>query len=227
MMAPFASNLTKRLVAMSKNWEHRACADPEPRTDCLAMSNQPIKLVRIAQTIEELMQVFVVRAIVFMGEQQCPYAEEFDGNDFTATQILGLIDDEPVATMRVRYFCNFAKLERMAVRAEYRKSRIAFDLIRFGLGLCRQKGYRKVYGHSQERLVLFWGRFGFKPMNTPDFVFSDHRYVELECDLEPHPDPLTIDTDPMVLNRPESEWDRLGVLDQSAIRPATNPTGNH
>ena len=170
------------------------------------------------------MQAFIVRAAVFLGEQRCPYAEEFDGNDFTATQILGPIDDEPVATMRIRYFSDFAKPERLAVRQEFRKSRIAFDVVRFGLKLCREKGYRKLYGHSQHRLVPFWRRFGFRPTNTPHFVFSDHLYVELVCDLKPHPDPLTIDTDPMVLIRPESEWDRPAVLDRSAIRRATNPT---
>lgn len=190
------------------------------------MSNRPIKTVKVAQTIEELMQAFAVRAAVNLGEQHFSYAEEFDGNDFTATQIVGLIDDEPVATMRIRYFSDFAKLERVAVRQEFRKSRIAFDVVRFGLRLCHKKGYRKLYGHAEEHLVRFWGRFGFKPMNTPRFVFSGHRFVELECDLEPHADPVTIDKDPMVLNRPESEWDRPGVLDRSAFRPVTNPAGD-
>lgn len=78
-------------------------------------------------------------------------------------------------------------------------------------------------GHAEEHLVPFWGRFGFKPMDAPRFVFSGHRFVEIECDLEPHVNPLTMHKDPMVLIRPESEWDRRGVLNRSVIRPATNP----
>ena len=38
-------------------------------------------------------------------------------------------------------------------------------------------------------------------------------------------DALGFDTDPMVLLRPEGDWDRPGILDRSAGRPATNPLG--
>ena len=201
-------------------------ADPKSETECPALLNRQATTVKLAQNIDEMMQAFVVRAAVFMSEQRCPYAEEFDGNDFTATHILGLIDGEPVATMRIRYFSSFAKPERLAVRREFRKSGIAADVIEFGVEICRQKGYRKLYGHAQERLLPFWERFGFKRMDTPEFVFSDHRYVEIERDLEPHLDTITMDRDPMILIRPESEWDTPGVLEKSSVRPATNPVGD-
>jgi hypothetical protein len=29
----------------------------------------------------------------------------------------------------------------------------------------------------------------------------------------------------MILIRPESEWDKPGVLEKSSVRPATNPVG--
>ena len=32
-----------------------------------------------------------------MGEQQCPYWEEFDGNDYSASHLIAYVDDEPVA----------------------------------------------------------------------------------------------------------------------------------
>ena len=190
-----------------------------------APRNQNVS-VRVARSMEELMQAFAVRSAVFLSEQNCPYAEEFDGNDFTATQFVGFIGDEPASACRVRYFCDFAKLERVAVRREYRGTGIATEMIDFALELCRQKGYRKIYGHAQERLVPFWGRFGFEPINTASFVFSDHEYVEILCELEPHPAPVAIGQDPMVIIRPEGAWDEPGVLEQSAERPATNPTGD-
>jgi predicted GNAT family N-acyltransferase len=180
----------------------------------------------VAHSIEEMMQAFAVRAAVFMNEQDCPYAEEFDGNDFTATQILGLIDGEPVATMRIRYFSDFAKPERLAVRRGYRNLGMAAKVVEFGVELCRRKGYRRLYGHAQARLLHFWRLFDFQPINTPDFVFSDHRYVEIERILEPHPDPVTIGKDPLLLIRPEGAWDRPGILDRSRHRPAICPTGD-
>lgn len=198
----------------------------EMRNERPSRPNRPPNTVKVARTLEELMQAFIVRAAVYMSEQTCPYAEEFDGNEFTATHILGLIGDEPVATLRIRYFSDFAKIERLAVRREYRRSTIAFDVVRYGINLCRRKGYRRLYGHAQERLVRFWGRFGFRPMeDVAEFAFSDHRYVAIECDLKPHEEALTIIDDPMVLIRPEGDWDVPGVLDGSSVRPATNPGG--
>jgi hypothetical protein len=55
------------------------------------------------------------------------------------------------------------------------------------------------------------------------FTFSDHEYVETIRELTPPADAVTIDSDPMVILRPEGAWDRPGVLDHSAGRPATNP----
>jgi hypothetical protein len=54
-------------------------------------------------------------------------------------------------------------------------------------------------------------------------VVSDHEYIEVERRLTPPADALTIDSDPLVLLRPEGLWDRPGVLDRSVNRPATNP----
>jgi predicted GNAT family N-acyltransferase len=198
----------------------------ENRTEYPALPNRQITTVKVAQNIEEMVQAFVVRAAVFMSEQHCPYAEEFDGNDFTATQILGVIDEEPVGAIRIRYFSNFAKLERLAVRREFRGCAVAATVIEFALELCRRKGYRKIHGHAEEHLLPFWRRFGFQPMSVPSFVFSDHQYVEMELELEPHPDPIAIGKDPMLLIRPESEWDKPGVLEKSSLRPATNPVGD-
>ena len=182
--------------------------------------------VTVARSVEEMMQAFAIRAAVFLSEQHCPYAEEFDGNDFSATQFLGYVDGEPASTCRMRYFADFAKLERVAVRREFRRYGIAAEMIDFALELCRQKGYRKIYGHAQDRLVPFWQKFGFEPINEERFVFSDHTYVEILCELPPHPAPVRIGQAPMVLIRPEGAWDEPGILERSAERPATNPTGD-
>ncbi len=210
----------KATAAQTKPAETTASVDQQPEAQVAEVS------VKVARSIEDLMQAFAIRAAVFLSEQNCPYAEEFDGNDFTATQYLGFVGDEPASTCRTRYFADFAKLERVAVRREFRKSGIAAQMINYSLDLCRQKGYRRVYGHAQARLVPFWQKFGFEPINDKKFVFSDHEYVEIECQLAPHPDPVMVGKDPMVTIRPEGDWDQPGVLEQSATRPATNPVSD-
>ncbi len=93
-----------------------------------------------------------------------------------------------------------------------------------GIEIVRRKGYRNLYGHAQKRLLRFWSKFGLKPLgkNVP-LVFSDHEYVEVYAELEPHADPITMMSDPYLIVRPEGQWDAPGVLDASAARPATNP----
>lgn len=182
--------------------------------------------VSVASTLNDLMQVIALRAIVYMAEQTCPFEEEYDGNDFAgATHLIVRRCGEPVGVLRLRWFADFAKLERVAVRREERGRTATLALIRAAIELAERKGYRKIIGHAQARLVPFWKRqFGFSPRNgRPAFAFSDHEYVEMERELSPPANAVDIDCDPMMLLRPEGAWDRPGVLDYSVHRPATNP----
>ncbi|WP_232455543.1 GNAT family N-acetyltransferase [Sphingomonas sp. KC8] len=177
--------------------------------------------IRIARTMEDMMKCFSVRAATYMAEQECPFNEEFDGNDFCATHFIGEIDGEPAGCLRVRYFAGFVKLERLAVRQEFRVSRLSFRLVREALSYCRRKGYGRAYGHSRSDLTRFWGLFGFRPIpGRPSFVFSDVEYVELEAALPEADDIIAIGQDPYVLIRPEGDWNRPGPLDLSRDRAA-------
>ncbi|AMK23113.1 MULTISPECIES: GNAT family N-acetyltransferase [Sphingomonadaceae] len=175
--------------------------------------------VGVARTVEDLLKAFSVRAATYISEQECPYEEEFDGNDFCATHLIGRIDGEPAGCIRIRFFADFVKLERLAVRKEYRTSRLAFRLVREAIGYCRRKGYRRAYGHSRVDLTRFWGLFGFKPLSDrSSFAFSNVEYVELEADLGIDPNPIVIGANPYILIRPEGDWDSPGPLDRSAAR---------
>ncbi|MBV9062149.1 MAG: GNAT family N-acetyltransferase [Alphaproteobacteria bacterium] len=178
----------------------------------------------VAATPDAIQRVFAVRAAVFMSEQDCPYDEEFDGNDFCATHILGLANDEPAAVLRVRFFAEFAKLERLAVLPRFRRTLISKMVVDAGIEIARRKGYRALYGHAQKRLARFWSRFGFQPLKKNfKLVYSDHEYIEMAAYIEPHESPITMMSDPYIIVRPEGDWDSLGALDRSAARPATNP----
>ncbi len=179
-----------------------------------AANDQPRKVgVRVARSLTDMMQVVAIRASVFMSDQSCPYEEEF-----------GYMGNEPAACIRARFFADFCKLERLAVRTEYRKTRLAFQTVRAGIELARKKGFRRIYGHAQDRLVNFWAHFGAKPLGpNRKLVFSDFSYTEMVIELDPHDDPITIDSDPYVIIRPEGEWHAKGVLDASSLRPVTSP----
>ena len=179
---------------------------------------------KVAATADDIAKVFALRSAVFMSEQECPYDEEFDGNDYCATHILGAVDGEPAAVLRVRYFADFAKIERLAVLPRFRRTLIMKIVVDTGIEICRRKGYRLLYGHAQKRLTRFWAKFGFRPMNKNfPLIYSDHEYVEMRADIEPADDAITVMSDPYVIVRPEGDWDKPGALDRSATREATNP----
>ena len=179
---------------------------------------------KVAATADEIAKVFALRSAVFMIEQNCPYDEEFDGNDYCSTHIRGPGAGAPAAVLRLRYFADFAKIERLAVLPRFRRTLIMKVVVDAGIEICSRKGYRKLYGHSQKRLTRFWEKFGFKPLNKKiPLVYSDHEYVEMWAELEPRADAITLMSDPYVIVRPEGQWDTPGTLDRSAARPATNP----
>ena len=175
--------------------------------------------IRVVNGFEDMMRVAAVRSAVFIGEQACPYDEEFDGNDLAATHLLALVDNEPAGCMRLRFFGDFAKLERLAVRREFRTSRTAFQLVRASVALCREKGFRRIYGHARQDYLGFWQHFGFKlKENGAPFAFSDHVFVEMVDDIEPSPTALSLKDDPYRLIRPEGAWHTPGPLEASALR---------
>lgn len=176
--------------------------------------------IKVVESDDERFKAMLVRAIVYMHEQQCPFSEEFDLNDYTATQILGTgVDGEPIMTARIRYFGNFAKIERIAIRMEYRGRGYAHKLLNFVLNLCRQKGYSRFYLHAQQRLRSFYESYGFRVVGG-DFSFSSHEYLEMVLDgeaTESRPESY-IGTAPMLLNRPENNMHRSGPLEHAGSR---------
>jgi predicted GNAT family N-acyltransferase len=180
----------------------------------IADHQKPVLSTRVARDMADIAKVFSVRSATYIAEQYCHYSEEFDGNDFCATHWLGSVGDDAAGCIRARFFSDFAKIERLAVRQEYRNSRLAFQLVRTALAHCREKGYRRVYGHSRLDLVRFWQMFGFRPIeNKPVFNFADVNYVEILCELSASNNGVTLESDPMVILRPEGEWDRPGPFD--------------
>jgi predicted GNAT family N-acyltransferase len=193
---------------------HEAPSPAKPR-------RQDVVSVRVVRSMEEMARVIAIRSAVYMGEQHCPFEEEFDGNDFSATHLICHRGHEPVGCLRIRYFADFAKLERLAVRNESRSNGLAGQIVDAAIELCRKKGYRVLYAHSQKRLLGFWARRGFERMRGGrEFVFSDFDYVEVKLETEKHPQRITLDEDPYVLIRPEGQWDTPGILELSASRGA-------
>lgn len=173
----------------------------------------------VVRTLDDFLRVAAVRSMVYVGEQDCPFDEEFDGNDFCAMHILGWVDNEPAASLRIRFFADFAKVERLAVVERFRQSPIAFRIVRFALNIIARKGYMQAYGHARVGLEEFWARFGAKPIGGEGaFAFSGQRYTEMRVELPRAANAIRIGDDPLTIIRPEGEWDQAGVLERRIER---------
>src|ERR1700739_57817 len=180
----------------------------------------------VVRSIWYFMGAVSVRSATFVAEQDCPYEEEFDGNDFCASHLLGYVGKEPVGWFRIRFFAGFAKLERLAARHAFRNRHLGTRLMRAGVELCRMKGYRRIYGRAQKQLLDYYVNMGWRQMDgSSAFFFSDHAYVEIVSDPEPNPEAVKLGVDPYILMRPEGRWDRPGVLDRSAARGSRRGSG--
>ncbi len=174
--------------------------------------------IRQVRTMEELTHVIAVRAATYVAEQFPLHAEEFDGNDFCATHFVGYIGGDPAGAIRLRWFHDFVKIERLAVKAEYRKSRLAFHLVRTAGHHARAKGFKRLYGHASDEIAPFWKLLGGSIIEgRPPFRFANIEYREMSIDLEPDPLAIRYGVQPMVTVRPEGLWDEPSALDWSNI----------
>jgi GNAT superfamily N-acetyltransferase len=134
--------------------------------------------VEVASDFNETIQAIAIRAAVYVGEKGWPFKEEWDGNDFTATHLLARVNGDSAGTLRIRYFGDVAKLERLAVLPKFRQKRygrkgVAFELVDYAIDFVQKKGFNKVYGHALSELVPFWNRATRgKLIPLPDAAFD-------------------------------------------------------
>ena len=118
-------------------------------------------MFRITQGRDDFLRVVCVRAIVFMGEQACTYAEEIDGLDEEAIHILGELNGEPIAAGRVRLAGKTARLERLAIVQSYRGCGYGSQLLEYMSKVAVDRGAEKLLLHAQVAAINFYEKHGF------------------------------------------------------------------
>jgi len=151
--------------------------------------------VKVVDTHDELMLSLMIRAAVYVGEDGRLLMQEVDGNDLNATHVIARVDGVPAGTMRIRYFGEFAMLERLAVLKPYRLKRfgcrgVAWETGEYAFQFCRLKGYTKFYGLARDGLVDFWKRFApegatFEPMPGEVVPYGDLIGIPMEGTAPP------------------------------------------
>ena len=75
--------------------------------------------VTLARNFEDLNRITAIRSAVYIGEQECPYEEEFDGNDLAATHLLGYVGPGTCRVPAHPLLRRFREIERLAIRANF------------------------------------------------------------------------------------------------------------
>ncbi len=167
--------------------------------------------IKVVRDFEDMAKVVAIRASAYFSDDEHLYAKHFDGNDFSATHLIGFVDGEPVGTIRIRYFAEFTRIERLAVRPSHRKSRIAFRLAKAAFAWCRDKGYRTVGGVARSELIPFWTMLGFRLTEGKDPIYIyGLPHFDITLTLDEAPRPLSAMSDTLVLLRSEGRWHEAG-----------------
>jgi hypothetical protein len=187
------------------------------------MSNRPVVTIKLASTSDELLQCYALRPPCSWANSNARIGRSSTATTYSASHLMLYVDGEPAASMRVRWFSGFAKLERAIILKRYRSMGLFVPFVEWARDFARRKGYPKAYLHGQKRLWEIFEKQGFYKVNEQPFHFLDHEYGAFACDLEVGENAPSVFTDPMVLNRPEDQLDRPGILEQSMERGASNP----
>lgn len=176
----------------------------------IATSKAPLALrFEVVTTPQQFLIASAIRSICFLEEHGTTVEWLFDGNDYTASHVVIYDGATPIGTARVRWFKDFAKIERTSFRKAYRSVAVLKAFGAFGFDHCARKGYTRIITHASAKYARLWKIvLGFRDVNKEPAYFEGHEpYYELWKDLEPHPEAISLETSAAILYRTEGHWD--------------------
>ena len=108
-----------------------------------------------------------LRTVVFVEEQGVPLAEEIDGLDDQATQLVALDGVEVVATCRLLPDGAAVKLGRMVVAKQRRREGIAAEMLRVAEQEARLLGGEQISLAAQTYAVALYEQAGYVAYGEP------------------------------------------------------------
>ena len=129
------------------------------------------------ENIENLEFCASVRKQVFYDEENAPealYIIDEKDNEASTINILGLMDNIPVATTRfIKVNDAVCKIQRMSVVNKYRKNGYAKELLFFLEKCAKDFGYKTIELDSSLKAVGFYEKYGYT--KESDIFYEDNR----------------------------------------------------
>jgi GNAT superfamily N-acetyltransferase len=166
---------------------------------------------KLAMRMEDSLQAFAVRAACFIGELDVPYSEEFDGHDFGATHIIACVGNEPVGTVRVRWFQSFAMPERLAVIQRFRGHKIGQLLIERCRALAESRGCNMLYVQVLPADVKYWENQGWRRLIAEAASSGPKPIVAMVRAVDPSKPLPAVEAPEAIVLRREPQLDASGL----------------
>ena len=123
----------------------------------------PDEQIIVIDASDDLMPaVFAVRHAVFVEEQAVPPELERDEFDALAIHLVALRGDQVIGTLRIVVSGRSAKIGRMAVLADDRKSGIGTRLMECAADIAGTMNVRDIELHAQLTAKPFYARLGYR-----------------------------------------------------------------
>lgn len=123
-----------------------------------------------------------IRMEVFVFEQDVPADVEWDAFDRTSTHFFARAEGKPVATARLREEKGIAKIERMAVRKDYRGKGVGDALLNRVMDSAKAKGLTRARVSAQTHAVPFYEKLGFAVVSD-EYMEAGIPHHAMERDL--------------------------------------------
>ncbi|MBM7540188.1 GNAT family N-acetyltransferase [Amphibacillus cookii] len=136
-----------------------------------------------ALTATTKQDAFTIRKQVFINEQGVDPQIEHDQYDQDAIHIVGYLDQQPIATARIRLIDNKAKIQRVAILKAYRKRGYGKQLMLALEAIVTSHGIDIATLHAQTHALSFYQSVGYQVMSEPFYHQSGIEHVEMEKPL--------------------------------------------
>lgn len=143
--------------------------------------------VKVVQTKDTMSDIYLdalrIRNQVFMVEQEVPAAIEIDQHEALCIHFVLYKNDVPIATCRLLPQENgVMKLQRMAVKKEFRGHNYGLTVIEAAEQFARSQGYNRVILGAQMTAVGFYERQGYETYGER-FWDADMEHLMMQKDL--------------------------------------------
>ena len=120
-----------------------------------------------------------IRTPVFVEEQAVAPDFEWDELDASALHILALLDNQPIACLRIIDYC---KIGRMAVLKEWRGMGLGTALLLEAVKICKTHGSKSIQLSAQTHAIGFYQQAGFK-VTSNEYCDVHIPHVDMQLDL--------------------------------------------